>query len=674
MGAPTTTLLIADEAARLSGLSVRSIRHNCATGKYPGATKGTDGWLIPLVALPERAQAKHWEGQHRMQVAVQLPSMHVAETNDPVLPEALFEALRRAPQKSKIRAEKLYGAVVDFEQLIAAGTAKGEATAYVVAKHSIDAATLWRARKSVNGQPRELWEALLLPRYKGRTKEADLTAEAWEWIRARYLSTSEPPAHVVIKEARKEGAARGWLLPSDKTIIRKLNALPAPIVILGRKGKEAFDATFPAAERDFSAYGLHDTWVSDGRRVDVFCRWPDGTVSRPFIVAWCDMRTRMVLGARGGFNATSNLVLASFHAALERVHIKPQRALLDNGREYAAKQVTGGQKTRYRFKMNEGDPIGALTRMGIEVDWARPYRGQEKPIESFWKYIANHLDKLPEFQGAYCGKDTVSKPEDLDRDKAIPIETYASKLAEILEEFNLEHEHRGRGMDRKAPARLYEELLQAEPHKEWPRPLAEDMRLLCLEQRTLTLNNRDASIRFNFAGYGDVRYWSEVLADLPMAARRKKYAVFYNPEDPDIPIVVYDGERLIGEASRIGLVGNKQAATQHCIDKAAFKKPRAEEFKGIRKAAPLALSASITPSPIQSVVIEKPATPGVPQDVPKLKALSPGIWYDPESGETFGNGKPSKQGGENGTDEIEKLKRIKEKREAERLAKRFGTA
>lgn len=670
MEVTTNTLLIADEAARLSGLSVRAIRHNCAAGKYPGATKGSNGWLIPLVSLPALANDKYWKEQLRTNTA----QLNDLEASNPIDPDTLFDALRRAPQKSKQRAERLCSAVVDFEQLIAAGTAKGEATAYVVGKHNIDTTTLWRARTAVKGQPPNLWEALLLPRYKGRTKEADLTVEAWDWIKARWLSTSEPPAHVVIKEARKEGRARGWEIPSDKTVIRKLNAIDAPIVLLGRKGKEAFDATFPAAERDFAVYGLHDVWVSDGRRVDVFCRWPDGAVSRPFVVAWCDIRTRMVLGARGGFNATSNLVLASLHAALQYVDIKPQKALLDNGREYAAKQVTGGQKTRYRFKMNEGDPLGALTRMGIEVIWARPYRGQEKPIESFWKYIANHLDKLPEFQGAYCGKDTVSKPEDLDRNKAIPIEIYAAKLAEILEEFNREHKHRGRGMDRKSPGQLYDEMLQAEPHKEWPRPLAEDMRLLCLEQRTLTLNNRDASIRFNFAGYGEVRYWSEALADLPMAARSKKYAVFYNPEDPDIPIVIYDGERLIGEASRIGLVGNKQSATQHCIDKAAFKKPRTEEFKDIRKAAPLALSAPVSPSPIKSVVIEKPATPGTPQEAPKLKELSPGIWYDPDSGETFGNGKPTKQGGENGTEEIEKLKRIKEKREAERLAKRFGTA
>lgn len=671
---PTNILLIADDAARLIGLSVRAIRHNCAAGKYPGTTKGADGWVIPLGSMPEGAQAKYWEEQRRKHPKTPIAGLpFVATAPVAIDTEALHKAYRQAPKQSKARADKLSEAIKEFENMLAVGETKGDAAARIKNSHQINQVTLWRAREAVKGQPRELWEALLLPRYKGRTREAILTAEAWVYIRANWLSTSEPAAHVVIKEARKIGLVRGWVIPSDKTVIRKLNSIPAPIVLYGRKGKEAFDATFPAAERDFSVYGLHEVWVSDGRRVDVFCRWPDGSTSRPFIVAWCDMRTRMVLGTRGGLNPSSNLTLASFHAALSHTGIRPKRCLLDNGREYAAKSVTGGQKTRYRFKIKEDEPIGALTRMNIKADWARPYRGQEKPIESFWKYIANHLDKLPEFQGAYCGKNTVSKPEDFGQDKAIPIEIYAAKLAEVLEEFN-HRPHRGQGMDGKSPIQLYDDLIQAERHKEWPHPTAEHLRLLCLEQRNLTLNNKDASIRFSFPGYGETRYWSEVLADLPIVARSKKYAVFYNPEDPDIPVVVYDGERLIGEASRIGLVGNKQDAAQHSISKAEFKKPRAEEFKVIRKNGPLALSSNAIPLPIQSVTIEKPIIPEIQPEQPKLKVLSPGVWYDPATGETFGKGKPIKQSNETDEDSLEKLRRIKEEREAERLASRFGAA
>lgn len=660
MDSAVNIVLSAEDAAQITGLSVRAIRHNSKAGKYSGATKLENGWAIPLTALPDAAQLKYWEAQQPEQASHPNQAPEI-DTN------ALHLAYRHAPKKSKERADNLCHAIIMFETLCSSGESKGRAADIINAECEIAPVTLWRARDTVKGHPRPLWAALLLPRYTGRSKVAEFSGEAWEWIRARYLSTSEPPARVVIKEARKEAKLRGWVLPSYKTILRKINTIPAPITLQGRKGKEAFDASYPAAERDFTAYGLHDVWVSDGRRVDVFCRWPDGTVARPFIVAWCDMRTRMVLGARGGINPTSNLVLASLSAALVSAQIKPARALLDNGREYAAKNLTGGQKTRYRFKMQEDDPIGALTRMGIEVDWARPYRGQEKPIESFWKYIANHLDKLPEFQGAYCGKNTVSKPEDFDQKKAIPLEIFSAKLAEVLEEFNREHHHRGQGMDGRTPLQLYQELIEANPGKEWNRITSEDLRLLCLEQKMLTLNNKDASLRFKLDGFGEMRYWAEMLADLPLSARSKKYNVYFNPDDPDLPVLVYEGDRFICEASRIGLVGDKQTAANHCMDKAEFKKPRAEEFKAIKQASPVALPM---PASIHSVLIDKPAAPEKPAEQPKLVQIAPGVWQDPKTGEIIGKVKPENTAPPN--NDIEKYKLIQEEREAERL-KRFGT-
>lgn len=665
-------MLIAADAAQLCGLSVRHIRRHCTDGKYSGATKGADGWLIPLASLPQAAQVRYWEDQRPTQTSAPLAGLPIVATAPAAIDaDVLYMAYRQAPKQSKVRADNLCAAVTGFEELRAAGETKSNAEANIKAAYNISPATLWRARDVVKGQPRELWAALLLPCYKGRTKEAELTGEAWNWIKSHYLSTSEPPARVVIKEARKQAKISGWVFPSDKTIIRKLNALPAPIVLLGRKGKESFDATFPAAERDFTAYALHNTWVSDGRKADVFCSWTDGTVARPFIVVWVELRTRMILGVRIGLNPSANLTLASLRSALINVNIKPKEGLIDNGMEYAAKSVTGGQKTRNRFKINENDPLGAFTRMGIKANWARPGRGQEKPVEKFWDYTADHVDKSPQFQGAYCGKDTVSKPEDFDPKKAIPIEAYAAKLVEILEEFNREHKHRGQGMGGRSPAQLYEELMQAEPHKLWARPTAEDMRLMCLEQRMLTLNNKDASIKLRLKGYGDMRYWSNELANLPDPDRAKKYNVYLNPDNPDIPVLVYDGLRMICEASRIGMVGNKEAAKQHCINKAKFKKPYTEAFKEIKKDAPVALPAPVTLS-VNNVIVENNTLPETTTEPPKLKPLAPGVWIDPESGKTIGKVRPIKQD-DAVDDEMEKYRRIREQREAERL-NRFKTA
>ena len=680
MDVPVNTLLIADDAARLTGLKVRSVRHNCATGKYSGATKGAEGWLIPVTSLPLAAQRLYYDAsEHQTEniAAAPLPVIATAPVTAAVDADTLHLAYRRAPAKSKARADKLHDAVIEFEELRAAGESKGNAAKIIKATREINPVTLWRAREAVVGQPRELWAALLLPRYKGRAKEAELSPDAWDWIKSAYNNTSETPAKVIINEAKKLGRARGWVFPSDKTLLRRINALPGWLYLLGRKGKEAFDATYPAAERDFLSYALHEEWVTDGTVADVHCLWPDGTIARPFIVAWMDMRSRFICGARGGLHPRQSLTLASLYAAVSYVNIKPLSALMDSGPEYIGKQVSGGQKKRTHNRPEPDGMQGALARLGIKANFARPYRGQAKPIEKFWDYIKNHLDKLPQFQGAYCGKDTASKPEDFNRNNAIPIEIYAAKLAEILAEYNSEHEHSGHGMFNKFPAQVYGELMQSEPHKEWPRPTAEDMRLLCRVQAMRTLNNKDASISLTVKGYGALRYWSEALTELPMAARAKKYSIFHNPDAPELPILVCDGERLICEAACISKVGNKEQAAQHCTDKAKFKKPRAEAFKAMKQAAPAALPAPVDTGallPAPPVVIEKPAAPVALPEPPKLIGLSPGIWKDSETGKIIGKGKPAKQGNEADADALERLRRTKEQRDAERLQKRFGTA
>ena len=560
----------------------------------------------------------------------------------------------------------------EFEELRAAGKTKSNTAAHIKATYNISPVTLWRARDAVAGKPRELWAALLLPCYKGRTKEADLTGDAWDWIKSNYLNTSETAAKVIIKEAKKIGKAHGWQFPSDKTIIRRLNNLPAPQWLLGRKGNEAFDATFPAAKRDFTAYALHEQWVTDGTKCDVRCVWPDGTAARPFIVAWMDMRSRLVFGVRGALNPSQRLTAASLSTALKFVQIKPETTLFDWGSEYLAKYISGGQRPD-NLKKQEGEMPGVLKRMGIKPEWARPYRGQAKPIEKFWDYVKENLDKLPQFQGAYCGKNAASKPEDYNPKNAIPIEVYSAKLAEVIADYNNSHEHKGDGMNGRTPAQVYEELIQAAPHKVWTLPTAEDLRLLCLEQQIRTVDNKNASIQITIEGYGVMKYWSEKLAALPVSARSKKYIIFNNPDAPELPVLVYDGLRFVCEAACISKVGSKEQAAQHYIDKAKFLKPHKEAFKAAKNAALDALPAPAAPLSIQSVTIEKPAAPATPPEPAKLIELSPGVWQDPVTGKTLGKGKPAKPNGGVDENELERLRKIKAQLESERHKRRFGT-
>lgn len=430
----------------------------------------------------------------------------------------------------------------------------------------------------------------MAPRYCGNGKEAEFTEEAWDWILARYLSQTQIKTSVLVRLARQEGAGKGWKIPSVKTVDRRLERESAPLVILGRQGPKALEASFPTVEKDWASLLPHEMWESDGTRLNYFARWPDSTVGRPFVVFWRECRSRLVLSCKGYLNPCGELAMASFRDAVENCGYKPNRAKLDNGREYANKTFSGGQRTRYRFMVKPDEPIGVATQMGIKIEWAKPGRGRDKMVESFNRFVHDSLKAIG-YAGAYCGEDALSKPEDFDPKKAVPIELINKVLGEFLHWFNTQHKHRGHGMNGRTPQAVYEELLPS-VNKAEHTPDPAHLRLLLMAVKTLLPDKGEATFRLKLDGYGERRYWSEEFARLPLPARYKKYQVWYHPQNPDLPVAIYDGDTYVCDCTpinRIPAVGAGEAAGAHVKAKNALIKPIKGELKTIKGASPLKL-------------------------------------------------------------------------------------
>src|SRR3546814_15673799 len=97
--------------------------------------------------------------------------------------------------------------------------------------------------------------------------------------------------------------------------------------------------------------------------------------------------------------------------------------LADNGRAFASKWLTGGAKTRFRFKVRDEDPTGLLVALGVTIHWAKPYRGQSKPIERGFRDLCDAVAKHPAFEGAYTGNRPDAKPENYGS-KAVDLDTF----------------------------------------------------------------------------------------------------------------------------------------------------------------------------------------------------------------------------------------------------------
>lgn len=519
--------------------------------------------------------------------------------------EALWQRFERAPPGCQRKARRSLDMVCGYVEREQHGISKSEIARSL--RHEFgreaSATTLWRLLRLVKGHELGLWLPLLLPRYTGKEAHAEFTEAAWLWISEQWLQLSKPALKPIWRRALERGKPLGWKIPSVDTVQARLDALPGPVRILRRDGEEALSRLYPAQRRDYATLAVHEMWVADGRRADVFVRWEDGQISRPILVAWVDVRSRVCLAHLVGKTESADLIRLAFRRAALTAHALPDAALLDNGMGFAGKMLSGGVPTRFRFKVQAEDPLGIFPAMGIEVIWTTPRHGQSKPIERFFGTIAE-MEKRLEFGGAYCGNRPDAKPEDCDSKNAVPIALYRQILAEEIPAYH-KRSHRGDGMGGKSPRQVYEELLPLASPKQ---PTAAQLRLCLLAAESVKPNRVDHSVSV----LGN-RYWSQELVGLRCDIN---YTVRFDPEDARQPVSVYDRGRFICDAQLIDKTGfrDQPAAKEHARARNDFKRAAKQQARALQR---MAAAESWTPGPACTAA----KSDGSPEQLPSPKVV-----------------------------------------------------
>lgn len=417
--------------------------------------------------------------------------------------EESWDRYERQPNKAKDVAQLRLQHCQAVAALIDHGHKVTDALDAVATQTSTPRATLARWWYSLDGIHRSDWLPALLPRYSGRQPDADCSPEAWDFFKADWLRLEAPAAQACYERLNRAAKHNGWTVPSLRTLQRRIEReIPATIVIMARKGMEAHSRTMPPQERDHSVFKALEAVNADGHKFDVFCRWPDGVVQRPVMLAWQDIYSGKILSYRVDQTEHSGLVRLSFGDLVERYGI-PEHAWLDNGRGFASKLISGGISTRYRFKIREEDPDGILKNMGVKVHWATPYHGQAKPIERAFRDLCEYVAKHTAFTGAYTGNNPTAKPENYGS-RAVPIQDFMRVLET---EINAHNARPGR-TSKVCAKRSFDEAFNQSYACSAPRkPTIEQRRLwlLAAEGKKLASNNGSLMIMGN-------RYWSEKLA------------------------------------------------------------------------------------------------------------------------------------------------------------------
>ncbi|MEX0758762.1 MAG: transposase domain-containing protein [Tistlia sp.] len=410
-------------------------RKNAAGAPLARRRKGRGGgWEYHEFLLPDAARAKLVADDLKSKRAADAEPSQLKDPLRTPSPE-LWRWFNSLPDSRKAVARERLRLIQAVDLLYRGGLPKNLAVAEVARREKIGGSTIYEWMRTLRGVDPADRLPSLAPRHKGKTETAECDPRAWDLLKALYLHNSKPGFEACFREVELSARDQGWTIPNKRTLRRRIEAIWHPIVVFHREGAEGLKRLYPPLERDRSHFHALEAVNADFHTFDITVAMPGAEAgARPSLIAIQDLYSNKILAWRVDLNPSSAAVRLAFHDVFKAYGI-PRLAVLDNGREFAAKLITGGQKTRYRNKIKPEECEGLLTAVGVEVRWALPYSGQSKPIERAFGDFCESISKHRAFEGAYTGNSPAAKPANYGS-KVVPFETFMAVVARGIELHN----------------------------------------------------------------------------------------------------------------------------------------------------------------------------------------------------------------------------------------------
>lgn len=506
------------------------------------------------------------------------PEVELTEFTAPVYDWDWFDA---QTAKVKDEAKRRLIAVQQVELITASGVSKSAAVPQVAALIQVAAATIWNWLALVEGvEPADRLPALA-PKRKGGGQKVEFDPGLWQHFKSLMLTPTARTFAGSYHRTREDYAKPlGLIMPDLKTMTRRFWAeVPREVYVLKRQGGKALMETIPAQERtvaDLYAMALINI---DGHKFDVFVTPPDGgDPIRPILIGMQDVYSRRMLAWRLCGEESIFHTRLCFADLFARYGI-PKAVLMDNGRAFASKYLTGGVKTRFRYVIKETDPFGLLPALGVTVHFATPEHGQAKPIERGFGDLVSFIAHDPACEGAYTGNSPMNKPHNYGA-KVLDWATFSALVNARIAEYNAKQGRRtemarGRSFDEAYAASIAQHPVQ--------RATEAQVAMALLEARSHKTDRKTGEIRI----LGN-RYHHPALYE----RNGQDVTVRFDPDNLHAPIYVYETNgRLICKADPIEKTGflDTEAARLIAKQKADLRKTarRLAEAEGLLAASEL---------------------------------------------------------------------------------------
>ena len=529
-----------------------------------------------------------------------------------------------ATLKSQAAAMLKHSTVCSVADLVEHGIKLLEAIEMVVGKinresdgKTVSIGSVKRWYYHVKGADRALWLPMLLGDY-GEThgrNAADFSAEAWAFFKADYLRIEKPQFGSCYERLKRAAPANGWLIPSASSVKRKIERdIPYAQRIYLREGDYAVSRLFPSMIRSVDNIAVMEWINGDGYQHNVWVRWHNGKVCRPKTWLWQDVRTRMIVGYRCDETENTDMIRLALLGVIYKYGL-PQKITIDNTRAAANKQMTGGVKNRYRFKVQEDEVQGIIPALGIQLHWTSIKfgrgRGQAKPVERAFSHggLGQLVDLHPTLAGFHTGPNAYSKPDyEIAPSGGVDYETFILALEDGIQTFN---ERLERDTEMCQGTLSYQQAFERDlPLTTLRYATPEQMRFLVTLHEEVSLD-KNGTFCLKAGGKPDGlrnRYEAYAL----IGTVHKRVVVRFDPADLHNTVWVYSRDgKFLAEAQCTQKVafGDSQSGRAHSRKEAEFvrhikKAAKAQQEMDIQKAARYMPEVEIDDEPAEPKMVE----------------------------------------------------------------------
>ncbi len=387
----------------------------------------------------------------------------------------------------------------------------------------------------------------LVPKKKKREGSKTVTPEIQEKVISLFFYEGKPYMTQVFQAIKlycKEKEIKCPKYPAVNRFIKQYEKKNPQDAYAHRFGIQATRQKFGVyIPRDFTYLVPNDLWMGDHSPLDILVINPiSKKPDRPWITAFIDVRTRVIMGYHISFQPSSWTIALALKQGIYRKQYFgiPKMVYIDNGKDFRAKMFGGKLRQFGAIDFNEETKCFFST-LNISATYALPYNARAKAqIERFFGTLERGWINI---QPGYTGHNVKNRPEKLEREIKEGKLLSFIKLKELIADAILAYHGRPhRSLNRKAPLELFAEL--------WDREDRIDMRGLeyLLMKKDERVIQRDG-IHINNLSYFT---WDPEFA----ACIGKKAVVRHDPDDLRwINVSVGDkhfGEIYTAEAARWG--------------------------------------------------------------------------------------------------------------------------